>query len=89
LSSLNKNLIEFEGNNISEALGKIEIEMNQQSYIKSKEDTQVSVQEMSYIDLLKINEWLVNPISQFQDTVQEVNKIQKKDAPNIEEIVFL
>ena len=29
LSSINKKLIEFEGNNISEALGNIEIEMNQ------------------------------------------------------------
>jgi hypothetical protein len=29
LSSVNKKLIEFEGNNISESLGQIEIEMNQ------------------------------------------------------------
>ena len=60
LSSLNKKLIEFEGNNISEALGQIEIEMNQQSSRKNKEATQEATQEMSQIDLLKINEWLVN-----------------------------
>jgi hypothetical protein len=65
LSSLNKNLIELEGNNILEALGKIEIEMNQQISRKRKESTQVAIQEMSHIDLLKINEWLVNPNSHF------------------------
>jgi hypothetical protein len=36
LSSLNKNLIDFKGNNISEALGKIEIEMNQKISRKRK-----------------------------------------------------
>ena len=87
LSSLKKKLIEFEGNNISEALGKIEIEMNQQSSIKNKEATQVAIQEMSQIDLLKINEWLVNPSSHFQATVQEVNKIQEK-LPQIQRKLF-
>jgi hypothetical protein len=56
LSSLNKQLIEFEGNNISEALGKIEIEMNQKISRKNKEATQETIQEMSQIDLLKMNE---------------------------------
>jgi hypothetical protein len=87
LSSLNKKLIEFEGNNISEALGKIEIEMNQQSSRKNKEATQEAIQEMSQIDLLKINEWLVNPSLQFQATVQEVNKIQEK-MPQIQKKLF-
>jgi hypothetical protein len=87
LSSLNKKLIEFEGNNISEALGKIEIEMNQQSSRKNKENTQEAIQEMSQIDFLKINEWLVNPSSQFQVTVQEVNKIQEK-LPQIQKKMF-
>jgi hypothetical protein len=71
-------MIEFEGNNISEALGQIEIEMNQQIYTKNKENTQATIQEMSQIDLLKINEWLVNQSSQFQATIQEVNNIQEK-----------
>ena len=71
-------MIEFEGNNISEALGQIKIEMNQQSFRRNKENTQASIQEMSQIDLLKINEWLVNPSSLYQVTVQEVNKIQEK-----------
>ena len=75
LSSLNKNLIEFKGINISEALGKIEIEINQQKSRKNKEDTHVVIQEMSQIDLLKINEWFVNPSSLYQVTVQEVNNI--------------
>jgi hypothetical protein len=81
-------LIEFEGINISEALGKIEIEMNQQSSKKNKEATQVAIQEMSQIDFLKINEWLVNPSSQFQVTVQEVKKIQDK-LPQIQKKMFV
>ena len=47
LSSLDKKLIEFEGSNILETLGKIEIEMNQQNSIKKKEETLVSIQGMS------------------------------------------
>ena len=38
LSSVNKKLIEFEGNNISETLGHIEIEMNQENSRKNKEN---------------------------------------------------
>jgi hypothetical protein len=87
LSSLNKKLIEFEGSNISEALGKIEIEMNQQNSRKNKEETLAAIQGMSQIDLLKINKWLVNPSSQFQATVQEVNKIQEK-LPQIQRKLF-
>jgi hypothetical protein len=80
-------LIEFKGNSISEALGQIKIEMNQQRFIKNKEDTQVSIQEMSHIDLLKINEWFINPSSQFQVTVQEVNTIHE-NMKKIEKWMF-
>jgi hypothetical protein len=78
LSALNKKRIEFEGSNISEELGQIEIEINQQSSRKNKETTQAAIQEMIQIHLLKINEWLVNPSSLYQVTVQEVNKINEK-----------
>jgi hypothetical protein len=47
LSSINKKLIEFEGNNIFDSLGQIEIEMNQQISRKNKEATQAAIQEMS------------------------------------------
>ena len=47
LSSLNKNMIEFEGNNISESLGKIEIEMNQPNSRRNNEATNVAIQETS------------------------------------------
>jgi len=78
LSSLDKKLIEFEGSNISESLGKIDIEMNQQNSRKSKEETLTTIQEMSQIDLLKINKWLVSPRSQLQATTQEIKRIQEK-----------
>jgi hypothetical protein len=87
LSSLNKRLIDFEGSNISEALGKIEIEMNQQNSRKSKEETLAAIQEMSQIDLLKINKWLVNPSSQFQATVSRSEQDPRKVASNTKEII--
>jgi hypothetical protein len=81
-------LIEFEEINISQALRKIEIEMNQQSSKKNKEATQVAIQEMNQFDFLKINEWLVSPSSQFQVTVQEVKKIQD-NLPQIQNKIFV
>ena len=87
LSSVNKNLIEFEENSILESLGQIEIEMNQQSSKKNKENIQSAIQQMDQIDLIKINKLLVNPSSQYQVTVQEVNKIQEK-LPQIQKKMF-
>jgi hypothetical protein len=43
LSSLDKRLIDFEGRGIAEALGKIDIEMNQHNSRKRKEETLVSI----------------------------------------------
>jgi hypothetical protein len=87
LSSPNKNLIDFEGSNILEVFGKIDIEMNQQNSRKSKEETLVAIQEMSQIDLLGINKWLVSPSSQFQLTAQEIREIQEK-LPQVERKLF-
>lgn len=47
LSSVNKKLIEFEENNILEALGKIGIEMNQENSRKNKENIQSAIQHMN------------------------------------------
>jgi hypothetical protein len=87
LSSLEKKLIDFEGSNISEALGQIDIEMNQHNSRKNKEETLEAIQEMSQVDLLKINKWLVNPSSQFQATTQEVKRIQENLASGRKEII--
>jgi hypothetical protein len=80
-------MIDFEGRNISESLGKIEIEMNQKNSKKKKEETLTVIQGMSQIDILKINKWVVHPSSQFQATVLEVNKIQEK-LPQIQRKLF-
>ena len=42
---------------------------------------------MSQIDLLKINKWLVNPISQFQALAEEVKRIQER-IPQVENKLF-
>jgi hypothetical protein len=86
LSSLDKGLIDLKGSDIVEALGKIDIEMNQQNSIKSKEETLAAIQKMSQIDLLKINKWLVNPSLQLQATTQEVKRIQER-LPQVEKII--
>jgi hypothetical protein len=87
LSSLDKGLIDLKGSDIAEALGKIDIEMNQQNSIKSKEETLAAIQKMSQIDLLKINKWLVNPSLQLQATTQEVKRIQER-LPQVERKLF-
>jgi hypothetical protein len=87
LSSLDKRLIDFEGSNIAEALGKIDIEMNQQNSIKRKEETLATIQKMSQIDLLKIDKWLVKPILQLQATTQEVKRIQER-LPQVERKLY-
>jgi hypothetical protein len=66
LPPLDKGLIDLKGSDIMEALGKIDIEMNQQNSLKRKEETLEAIQKMSQIDLLKINKWLVNPSLQLQ-----------------------
>jgi hypothetical protein len=47
LSSIYKKLIHFEGSNIIEALGQIDIGMNQHNSRKNKEETLASIEEMS------------------------------------------
>jgi hypothetical protein len=87
LSSLDKKLIDFEGSSIAEALGKIDIAMNQHNSRKNKEETLAAIREMSQIDLLKINKWLVNPSSQSQAITQEVKRIQGK-LPQVERKLY-
>jgi hypothetical protein len=43
--------------------------MNQQSSKKNKEAIQEAILEMIQIDLLKINEWLVDPSLRFPTTI--------------------
>ena len=77
LSSLDKKLIEFEGSNIWKALGKNDIEMNQHNSRKRREETITTIHEMSQIDLLKINKWLVSPSSQLQTIAEEIQRMQE------------
>jgi hypothetical protein len=87
LSSVETKLVEFEGNDISETLGQIEIEMNKENSRKNKENIQSIIQQMNQIDLLKINELLVKPNLQHQITAQAVKKIQEK-LPLVHKKVF-
>jgi hypothetical protein len=83
LSSLDKKLIDFEGSDIIEDLGQIDIGMNQHNSRKNKEKAMATIQETSQIDLLKINKWLVIPSSQLQALAREVKRIQER-LPQVE-----
>jgi membrane-bound ClpP family serine protease len=61
LASLEKGLIDFEGNYISEALGQIDIEKNQYNSGTNKEEALTAIQKMNQIYLIQINKWIVNP----------------------------
>jgi hypothetical protein len=87
LSSLDKGLIDFEGNSISEALGQIDIAKNQYNSRTSKEEALTTIQKMNQIDLLQINKWIVNPSLQLQVTSQGAKRIQEK-LPQVERKLY-
>jgi hypothetical protein len=77
LSSLDKGILDVEGNTISEALGQIDIAKNQYNSRTSKEEALMTIQKMNQIDLLQINKWIVNPSLQLQATSLGEKKIQE------------
>jgi hypothetical protein len=87
LSSLDKGLIDFEGNVISEALGQIDIAKNQYNSRTSKEEALTTIQKMNQIDLLQINKWIVNPSLQLQVISQGAKRIQEK-LPQVERKLY-
>jgi hypothetical protein len=60
LSSLDKGLLDIEGDSIHDALGKIEIEKNQYNAKTSKEEAMTTIQQMKQNDIIQINKWIVN-----------------------------
>ena len=60
ISSLDKVLLDVEGNNISEALGNIDIVRNQCNSRTRKEEAMTIIQQMNQLDLIKINKWIVS-----------------------------
>jgi hypothetical protein len=87
LTSLDKGIIDFEGNVISEALGQIDIAKNQYNSRTSKEEALMTIQNMKQIDLLQINKWIVNPSLQLQVTSQGEKRIQEK-LPQVERKLY-
>jgi hypothetical protein len=87
LSSLDKGLIDFEGNAISEALGQIDIAKNQYNSRTSKEEALTAIQKMNQIDLLQINKWIVNPSLQVTGHISRSEKDTRKVASGREEVI--
>lgn len=82
-TSLDKGLIDFEGNVVSEAPGQIDIAKNQYNSRASKEEALTAIQNIKQIDLLQINKWIVKPSLQLQVTSQGAKRIQEK-LPQVE-----
>jgi hypothetical protein len=78
LTSLDKGLIDFEGNVISEALGQIDIAKDQDNAKISREETLTAIQNMNQINLLQINKWIVNTSLQLHVISQGMKRIQEK-----------
>jgi hypothetical protein len=68
LSSINKGILDVEGDSIPKALGHIDIAKNQQNSKTRKEEAQTTIQQMNQIDLIQINKWIVDPSLQLQAT---------------------
>jgi hypothetical protein len=88
LSSLDKGLLDVEGDSISEALGQIDIAKNQHNSKTSKEEAQTTIQQMKQIDLIQINKWIVDPSLQLQATSLGAKKIQDR-LPHIEKKLYI
>jgi hypothetical protein len=88
ISSLDKGLLDVEGNTLSEALGQIDIEKNQYNYRTSKEEAMTTIQQMNQIDLIQINKWIVNPSLQLHVTSSREKKIQER-FPQVEKKLYI
>jgi hypothetical protein len=87
LSSLDKGLLDFEGNVISEALGQIDIAKNQYNSRTIKEEALMAIQKLNQIDLIQINRWIVNPSLKLQAISQGAKGIQE-NLPHVERKLY-
>ena len=60
ISSLEKGLLDFEGNNISKSLGNIGLARNQCNSRTRKEEAMTIIQQMNQHDIIQINKWIVS-----------------------------
>jgi hypothetical protein len=60
ISSLEKGLLDVEGNNISKSLGNIGLARNQCNSRTRKEEAMTIIQQMNQLDLIQINKWIVS-----------------------------
>jgi hypothetical protein len=88
ISSLDKGLLDVEGNSISEALGKIDIAKNKCNSRKRKEEAMTIIQQMNQFDIIQINKWIVNPRLQLQFTSLGEKKIQER-FPQVEKKLYI
>jgi len=59
--AFDKESLDTERDNISEALGKIDIAKNQLNSKTSMKEDQAEILQLKQIDITKINKWIFNP----------------------------
>jgi hypothetical protein len=85
---LNKESLDIERDNISEALGQIDIEKNQLNSKTSMEEARAEILQLKQIDITYINKWIVNPGLWLHYTYLEARRMENR-LPHIEKIYIL
>jgi hypothetical protein len=86
-SSLNKESLNIERDNISEALRQIDIAKNQLDSKTRMEESQDEILQLKRIDIIQINKWIVNPSLRLQSISLEARRMEDR-MPHIENKLY-
>jgi hypothetical protein len=86
-SSLDKESMHIERDNIPESLGQIDIAKNQLNSKTSMEEFWAKILQLKQIDITQINKWIVNPILRLQSIYLESRRMEDR-LPDIENKLY-
>ena len=86
--SLDKESLDLEKDNISEVLGKFDIEKHQLNVKTSMEEAQAEILQLKQIDITQINKWIVKPSLQLQSVSSEYRRIEDR-LPHLENNLYI
>jgi hypothetical protein len=81
--ALDKESLYVGRDNISEALGQIDMEKNQSDFKASMEEARAEILQLKQVDLTLMNKWIVNPSLRLQSLSLEARRVEDK-LPHIE-----
>ena len=86
--SLNKELLGFDKENSSEALGQINIAKHQLHIKTNMEEAQAEISQIKHVDISLIDRWLVKPNLQLQSIISEDRRIEER-LPQLENKLYI